>query len=397
MKKITTVKALLIALTILVPSLLKAQDDSKACQLILQEGLYKQYKIVRTSSFNKDLKEYFSSETFKKDYHEGSWGGKIAVVYDGVPIELGANSSDKDLAEFQQKISSSKELKVTQNFYDYSSISIPDVELAKVYSDCVNEKRFGFKVTPKIGEKDVFFVISYFKSPNEKDGMPKIIRFELKGAGNISKSFKIGDNINTETSITADRDPEKDLTLIMETDRGVATYFVPAEPSGFNKDFPVGTIICSYLNWTQFQAASKNNLKSPGGSNIWTSRYSKWAPADGREVPNSGFQKVAAVTNVPDLRGQFLRGLNQFDGEQTSQVDPSKKDPDNRTRGSFQADENKSHSHTTPGHYQELSLKGPGGLVQLIYGTEPPQTTQASGGEESRPKNTAIFYYIRIN
>lgn len=388
--------SVLTSVMIFLPNLLSAQDDGKACQLILQAGLYKQYKIVKQGSFAEDLKEYFSHKTFTEDYHEGRWAGKIAVVYDGFPIELGANSLDKDLDIFQQTIRQSKELKITQGFYDYSSISIPDVELAKVYSDCVNERRFGFKITPKIGDKDVFFVINYFKSPNEKDGMPKIIRFELKGASNIIKSFKIGDKINTETSITADRDPEKDLRLIMETDRGVATYFAPAEPSGFNKDFPVGTIICSYLNWTQFQAASKNNLNSPSGSKIWTSRYSKWAPADGRDVPNSGFEKVASRNNIPDLRGQFLRGLNQFDDEQTSVVLPNKKDPDNRTRGDFQDDEIKSHSHKTLGQYQQFSLSGPGSMMELVYGTGV-HTTDATGGLESRPKNTAIFYYIRIN
>lgn len=397
MKKLKQLKTLLIALTIFLPNLLKAQDDDKACQLILQEGLYRQYKIVKTGSFHKDLKTYFSSEEFKKDYHEGSWAGKIGVVIDGVPIELGANSSEADLNEFQKKITQSTSLTVTQSFYDYSSTSIPDVELAKVYTECViGNRRYGFKVTPRVSEKNIFFVVNYFKSPNEKAGMPKIKRFDLKGGTNVKNSFNIGDNIDAETSISADRDPEKDLIMILETDRGVATYIVPAEPSGFNRDFPVGTIICSYLNWTEFQAASKNNLNNPSSNGIWTSRYSKWSPADGRQVPNSAFQKVTSQSNLPDLRGQFLRGLNQFDSNQSSPVDTNKKDPDDRTRGSFQGDENKAHSHTTAGEYIQYSLAGPGTRFELMHGTGT-HSTAATGGAEARPKNVAVFYYIRIN
>jgi hypothetical protein len=390
-------KILVIALTILASNALKAQDDDKACQLILQEGLYRQYKIVKTGNFHKDLKTYFSSEEFKKDYHEGNWAGKIGVVIDGIPLELGANSSEADLNEFQRKVTRSTSLTVTQSFYDYSSTSIPDVELAKVYTECViGNRRYGFKVTPRVSEKNIFFVVNYYKNPNEREGMPKIKRFDLKGGTNVTKSFSLGDNISSETSISADRDPEKDLIMILETDRGVATYIVPAEPSGFNRDFPVGTIICSYLNWTEFQAASKNNFNNPSSSGIWTSRYSKWAPADGRQVPNSAFQKVTSQSNIPDLRGTFLRGLNQFDNDQSSQADQEKKDPDNRTRGSFQADENKTHSHTTAGEYQEYSLNGPKDLFQLLRGTGT-HSTAATGGAESRPKNVAIFYYIRIN
>ena len=388
----------LISIMLLLPNFLLAQEDDKACQLILQQGLYKNYNIVKTGNFQKDLKTYFSSEEFKKDFHNGNWAGNIGVIIDDIPIELGASASDQDLSEFQKKVTQSKSLTVKQSFYDYSSISIPDVELAKVYSECVGNRRYGFKVTPRISEKEVFFVINYYKHPTEIDGMPKIRLFTVKGGTNIIKSFQVGDFIGNETTISADRDAEKDLTLILETDRGVATYVVPAEPSSFNRDFPVGTIICSYLNWTEFQAASKNNLNNPNGSSVWTSRYSKWAPADGRQVPNSLFQKTSSQTEVPDLRGQFLRGLNQFDSDQSSKVDQNRKDPDDRTRGNFQQDELKSHFDDINGPATTGNLVGNG----TNFANEPVRRsdgfrTELKGGDETRPKNIAVFYYIRIN
>ena len=210
-----------------------------------------------------------------------------------------------------------------------------------------------------------------------------------------------------ETTITTERDADKDLTLVLETDRGIATYKVPADPSGFNKDFPVGTIITSYLNWTEFQVATKNNANNPVGQ-IWSSKYSKWAPADGRQVPNSAFIRVTSQLNLPDLRGMFLRGLNQFDQDQTSLVDANMKDPDDRTRGSFQGDGIKQHTHDMEDNSltfvsQHPSDRASGGndrplsFPNQTHVVKVKKTGEGLNPDETRPKNIAIFYYIRIN
>ncbi len=100
----------------------------------------------------------------------------------------------------------------------------------------------------------------------------------------------------------------------------------------------VGTIISSFLNWTEFQIITQNNAANPSGP-LWSSKYSKWAPADGRTVPNSKFSTAASQVNVLDLRAMFLRGLNSFDpNDEPAPVDPNKKDRDPRNRGSYQAD-----------------------------------------------------------
>jgi len=399
MKKYTILSLMLVELLLIFPMILLAQDDDKACQLILQEGLYRQYKITRSGNFHKDLKTYFSSDEFVTDYNKKSWAGKIGVVLDGEPMELGAGATKTSLTEFQNRVRNATSLSVNQSFYDYSSTLIPDVELAKVYSECViGNRRYGFKVTPRVGDKDVFFVINYFRHPSEASGMPKIKRFDLKGGSNVRKSFAIGDHIDAETSISADRDSEKDLVMLLETDRGVATYIVPAEPSAFNRDFPIGTIISSYLNWTEFQAATRNNSGNPSGGGIWTSKYSKWSPADGRQVPNSAFETITAEARVPDLRGQFLRGLNWFDKDQTSQVNPARKDPEDRTRGSYQEDDFKKHNHSIPGPAAVGHIvSSANNFFNEPVGRQSPIQTNDRGGDETRPRNIAVFYYIRIN
>jgi microcystin-dependent protein len=100
--------------------------------------------------------------------------------------------------------------------------------------------------------------------------------------------------------------------------------------------------------------------------------------------------------NLPDMRGLFLRGVDGSAG----------KDPDTSTRtasnpggntgnavGSVQGDELESHSHTISGVGSQAlaglglaSLLSPGGA----------SATNATGGQETRPKNAYVYYIIKL-
>ena len=399
-----------------------AQPESEPCRLMLQNGLYRTYSITKTGSFNQDIRTYLSSNEFKQDLKNGKWGGSVGVVIEGVPIKLGADASDQQISTFQQQVTSATSFSLGQSFYEYAQMAVPDVALAREYSSCLKDTIvYGLKIIPTVNERDVFFVVTYRKNVST-DPMPKVTHFEVKNGTNVQKSFSLGGYLQDNNTISADRNPEKDLSLILETDRGVVTYKVPAEAAGYNKDIPVGTIIMSYLNWTEFQAITNNNANNTGGP-FWTSRYSKWSPADGRPVPNSKFQTASSQSNVPDLRGTFLRGLNSFDpSDEPIPLATSRKDPDARTRGSYQADSLKSHNHggatgnDTPDHshgfggYPFGASYGGGNQAQNINtppngfyrqtdgaNTRHTHPITADGGNETRPSNVAIFYYIRIN
>jgi phage-related tail fiber protein len=87
-----------------------------------------------------------------------------------------------------------------------------------------------------------------------------------------------------------------------------------------------------------------------------------------------------ATFNLPDLRGEFIRGLDAGRG-----VDAG------RALGSAQADMLESHTHTTP-----TGIQGSGGVNWTggSYGWW--STSGATGGTETRPRNIALNYIIKI-
>lgn len=176
---------------------------------------------------------------------------------------------------------------------------------------------------------------------------------------------------------------------------------VPLDPG-------VGTIVASEVPW-----------------NAQTTEFREhWIPADGRAVPESSqyFKLMIALlpadpgqpteVRVPDLRGQFLRGLNNFDGS----IAPSKVDPFDRENGrarkvgevqssaiqkqNLQVDtQNKLHnfSHGGDSGYGD-HIKIPqdhgGDWMQLGIMLDP---NVSYSPFETRPTNISVFYYIKIN
>ncbi len=149
---------------------------------------------------------------------------------------------------------------------------------------------------------------------------------------------------------------------------------------------------------------------------------SGWLVCNGAAIPSDAkYDKLKQVlgtawgTNLlPDLRGTFLRGVNN--GRTGAYADV-----DNRSVGSFQVDENKEHNHTgianTAGQHNHswswpFSSDEDGNGSTSILGdndnaggwTIPTSSSgdhthslsiNNSGGPESRPKNAAIVYIIK--
>jgi len=174
-------------------------------------------------------------------------------------------------------------------------------------------------------------------------------------------------------------------------------------------DLPVGTIISSILQPEVFLRALGENIN-------FNTTESNWCLADGRNVVGSTFNLVTSSNNIPDLRGMFLRGVNQNRSDEFS-------DPDgNREAGDFQFDATKMpntafYTSNAGGHTHSYRSTDNGPLLdnpvsqdnpnwKNRYGVVDSKRTsnegvhqhQITGGDiETRPKNISVFYYIKIN
>lgn len=91
----------------------------------------------------------------------------------------------------------------------------------------------------------------------------------------------------------------------------------------------------------------------------------------------------ASTFKLPDLRGEFLRGFDDGRGVDSGRV-----------FGSVQADEFKSHKHGGIGGSGHTI--GGGFLVSWLGLNNGGQTTEATGGTETRPRNVALLACIKF-
>ena len=137
----------------------------------------------------------------------------------------------------------------------------------------------------------------------------------------------------------------------------------------------------------------------PGDSNSLTT--DKWTICDGGTLPRDGYPELFNVIgtmygdpndvdfNIPDLRSEFVRG-----------ADNGRNEIGGHALGTSQADEFKSHTHTLVGNDLGGSpdqLTAPGLYADdAENAAQDDGSIQNAGGEETRPRNVALNYIIKI-
>lgn len=128
-----------------------------------------------------------------------------------------------------------------------------------------------------------------------------------------------------------------------------------------------------------------------------------WLKCNGQEVSRTSYSSLYDVIgttygigngtttfNVPDLRGEFVRGFDDGRGVDTG-----------RTFGSLQSDEIKSHTHSNVSVNGSNADNGDAGNYVVTAPTQFNSLTNvggsvgATGGIETRPRNMALMYCIK--
>jgi hypothetical protein len=377
------------------------QTFAQDCDKLLEGGLYSFTNMTNTGSFSSDLRTYYLSEQFKTDMKSGKWGGSLTIPVEGVPISLGANFSDDQYSEFRNKVLQTTQFSIKSDFFKTSFSTMPNTNLYQAYVECQriysDVSKTGFIQGTNIETENTVVFAIYYRKQAPNDPMPIVKSFNVEPAGSvISGNLIAGQKLNTfSLLVTCKRDQDKDLILSLQTDRGLLVSKSVAEGSyTSSSNVPIGTVITSFLSFDQFSAATKNNEKSPGS--IWTSAKSKWAPCDGRPIPTSKYSTFASQPNAPDLRGVFLRGLNSFDPAYTVGPSiPQQLNPDSNPLGGFQDEAFKVHNHG--GFNSGGGSSGPRSAYSIDTNVEGRWEKANVGGNETRPKNLSIYYYIKIN
>jgi len=150
------------------------------------------------------------------------------------------------------------------------------------------------------------------------------------------------------------------------------------DPAGFSPSgIPTGQVI-----YVAFSSAPTGYLKANGAA-VSRSAYAALFAAIGTTF---GVGDGSTTFNVPDLRGEFMRGWDDSRG-----VDSG------RALGSTQTDLFKNHTHTFT-NYNNTEKTGSGGSLAVAYYSGGTFTTGTSstGGTETRPRNIALLACIKF-
>ncbi len=172
----------------------------------------------------------------------------------------------------------------------------------------------------------------------------------------------------------------------------------------------LGEVITSILDYDTFSATY-------GDSEDFNVYTSKWAPADGRNIEGSVYAFLSRQIAVPDFRGMFLRGLNSMAPDRGEMgLIANQRDPEaNRNVGEFQLDALQGHWHELGSAAGDIgnargNVRGTGNALarpadgakngnisKAVYAIADGENGIPRISKETRPKNVAVYYYIRIN
>ncbi|MEN2398371.1 hypothetical protein GKZ90_0001165 [Flavobacterium sp. MC2016-06] len=137
----------------------------------------------------------------------------------------------------------------------------------------------------------------------------------------------------------------------------------------------------------KYSVLSPDKFKEENGSG--------WVLMDDKiPLQNCDLNTKHGISLLPDARGLFIRGLNLKRNDE--KADPYLRENNiERLVGDYQTDMLKEHTHNyTSGKFNQVS--GKGSASQFAWDPQE-YTSKPTGGVETRPKNIALYIYVKIN
>ncbi len=389
-----------------------AQTNRCDCSDALDKSLKDKYTESQLLDLRIELYEYYKFLKNKTQNTNASFDlSSQAETFTGYGVFSNSYSGEADYAysKYQnlQKIIE-KEQRISEEVFKKMAVDVFSNNQLEAYRSCLelckisSQNGVFYEVTGDL--EDIFAINLIFKNTVGKEQVTiannaTLVNCEPIGGLILKEGLTIKDDgsVTQYLKIINKEKPAQIGLNFKELSFGAINF--GEEYIGNGKNLPIGTIISSTLKYSTFLEA--NRIKP-------TDNMEKaiWVPCDGRDVRASTYGKY--VGSVPDLRGLFLRNVNDynvpFDG--VGKVKTERANPDNISAGIFQPDAFQGHKHFSE---NTLVRKGKDDLPN-----QPDQRPKQEGANnsagvydagfgkprissETRPKNMTVYYYIKIN
>jgi hypothetical protein len=416
------------------------------CNAALSNDLKDVVNVELQKTFKTWLYEYIRSDqqARQKKKQTATFTGTLATVIEALPTTFSSNGRYDNLntkfRRVEQEVIRDGYLTDEQSAEIITSTFGPN-QLA-AYLACIGaaerliagEGRDGVFHTIGGDTSEVFWIQVVFKSST---GGRAILKSDIMYA-----NLDIVDDLMLRKDVELKRDtpitqyfrrlhPDKEASVIFNFQGGIANVrpITIGKSRRYKDEVPVGTIVASVLDYRTFLRA--NHLdpdETDTAKQIWI---------EGTENSKSNAQKNIAKQilipcdcwslqggiryphgNAPDLRGVFIRGINDF-GVADSTVRPlpeAQKNPDNTLAGQFQDDTFQGHQHQLNGRFNDadepngspnsITADNSAGVEvnsklrnQRFIGDPIADGSGVSprSSVETRPNNVTVYYYIKIN
>lgn len=381
----------------IITSLPAFADPYDICLPAVEQAVTTQYKL-QSNNARAEVRDALTQTRSQSDSGTRSGSGEVGVdLFDVIGATLSGGSSSSKSSHLSEKYKRNSSLSLSNEDFLYTMTTVENSVVAELAKECIRSIGLSqgvFRYTVNDVQTDDFS-ITYFYVPQASTdpNFLTVTNLTVNGGASIDQPRTIdnGTRIDAYAGYTQSfkRTKEDEAAVVQLDVQGRPTVPVSIPAKKKFDPLPVGMVIASPLPWGQFSQLSLE-------SSSFDAKKNKWAPCDGRSIAGSALA-TGGTGEAPDLRGVFIRGLNDFAAGTVPPVPADRADPEaGRRAGDFQADELKQHTHKLG--YHKWGLKNGNGDVNLQASHALPSVeTQPEGGAETRPKNVALYYYIKIN